>query len=341
MSRDILVNSIDPDPNQPRKYFDQTALDELAQSIDTNGLAVPILLRPAGKRFTIVHGERRWRAVKSLGWETIPAEVRDLEPDAALWLALVENVQRNNLSPIEEAKAYQHRLDNGFTQVQLGQRIGKGQSYIATKLRYLKLPERIQQSLDKREISEGHAKQILRLKGHYYLQKWADHIARDLSVSALAEVVSKWLDYISITESLHSGQHKQASNLFAEHFRAMPGYKKQIGDHHNESAITAMTRGTKIENDMRRLVLSSAKDSTDWTGWDDSTFILAELAFLYSIDDPQGHDVEFDQVCLGLLQLSQQLKEGEPFEISHYLFHQASALALNNLSQDTNPVPVV
>jgi ParB family chromosome partitioning protein len=164
MSRDILLNLIDPDPGQPRKHFDQAALDELAQSIKANGLAVPILLRPHNDRFVIVHGERRYRAAVSLEWETIAADVRDIAPEDARWLALVENVQRDDLSPIEEAQAYQDGLSDGLTQKALGERIGKTQSYIAQKLRLLKLPPPIQFYLNRKAISEGHARQLMRLK---------------------------------------------------------------------------------------------------------------------------------------------------------------------------------
>lgn len=168
MSRDIPTNLIDRDPDQPRQYFDPDALAELAQSIGATGLAVPILLRPAGERFIIVHGERRYRAVCSLGWATIPADVRDIAPDAAQWLALVENVQRSDLSPIEEARAYQARLAGGMTQEALGQKIGKTQSYIAQKLRLLTLPDPVLVLLDRKAITEGHARQLLRLKAMYH-----------------------------------------------------------------------------------------------------------------------------------------------------------------------------
>jgi len=164
MSRDILLNLIDPDSEQPRKQFDAVKLAELAQSIKQSGLAVPILLRPAGDRFIIVHGERRYRAAFSLGWDTIPAEVRDISASEAKWLALAENVQRADLSPIEEARAYQARLADGITQTELGKRIGKTQSYVATKLRFLRLPHEVQAALDDGAISEGHAKQLLRVK---------------------------------------------------------------------------------------------------------------------------------------------------------------------------------
>jgi ParB/RepB/Spo0J family partition protein len=163
MSRDILVNHIAPDPDQPRKHFDQATLDELAQSMAANGSAVPILVRPAGERYIIVHGERRWRAATQLGWETIPAEVRELSAEESHWLSLIENVQRADLSPIEEARAYQAYLATGITQEALGQRIGKSRTHIATKLRFLRLNEVIQVALDAGFISEGHAKQLLRV----------------------------------------------------------------------------------------------------------------------------------------------------------------------------------
>ncbi|GAH64723.1 unnamed protein product [marine sediment metagenome] len=129
-----------------------------------NGLVQPIMVRPSGdSRYVIVHGERRWQAAKWLGWEYISAEVRDVTPDEAHWLSLVENVQRSDLSPIEEANAYSERLGEGLTQEQLGQRIGKTQSYIAQKLRLLRLPDDVQLAIAKGEITEGHARQLLRL----------------------------------------------------------------------------------------------------------------------------------------------------------------------------------
>lgn len=164
MSRDILLSLIDPDPGQPRKHLHEIGIKELAQSMAENGLVQPIMVRPSeGPRYVIVHGERRWQAAKWLGWEYISAEVRDVTPDEAHWLSLVENVQRSDLSPIEEANAYSERLEEGLTQEQLGQRIGKTQSYIAQKLRLLRLPDDVQLAIAKGEITEGHARQLLRL----------------------------------------------------------------------------------------------------------------------------------------------------------------------------------
>lgn len=168
MSRDILLSLIDPDPDQARKTFDAGRLEELAQSMAASGQAVPVLLRPGQDgRFLLVHGERRWRAAQLLGWDTLRAEVQDLTPDQACWLALVENLQRADLSPIEEAQAYQAALSGGLTQAALGQKVGKSQSYIAQKLRLLTLPEPLQFYLDRGALSEGHARQLLRLRNVY------------------------------------------------------------------------------------------------------------------------------------------------------------------------------
>lgn len=163
MSRDILIDLIDADPDQPRRHFDADQLGELAESIAANGLIVPILLRPVGERFVIVHGERRFRACQSLGWSSLPAEVRDLDVETAKWMALVENIQRADLSPIEESQAYAAALATGLTQQQLGKRIGKTQSYIAQKLRLLKMAPEVQAALAAGTLTEGIARQLLRL----------------------------------------------------------------------------------------------------------------------------------------------------------------------------------
>lgn len=219
MSRDILVNLIDPDPDQPRKHFDEAGIQELAQSIKANGLAVPILLRPNGERFFIVHGERRWRAAQLLGWESIPAEVRDISQDEGRWLALVENVQRADLSPIEEAQAYQARLSEGLTQEQLGQRIGKTQSYIATKLRLLKLPDEIQQTIEAGQITEGHGKQLLRLAEYPLVQRglgWQVNYY-SVSVHSLQAMVTRILDHIEMVNLIKQDNWAEANKILIKH----------------------------------------------------------------------------------------------------------------------------
>lgn len=168
VSRDTVpVAQVDPDPDQPRRTIDQAALDELTASIKVNGLAVPILVRPVGNRFRIVAGERRWRVARRLGWTDIPAEVRDLDETTARWLQLVENVNRADLSSIEEARAYKGLLDLGETQQSVADRVGKTRSYIAQKLRLLNLPAPLALLLDRGALTEGHVRQLLRFKGFY------------------------------------------------------------------------------------------------------------------------------------------------------------------------------
>ena len=182
MSQDILLTLIEPDPGQPRRFFDPVALAELAESIAANGQAVPILLRPgADGRYIIVHGERRFRAVQSLGWVGIRAEVRDMTPGEARWLALAENIQRADLSPIEEAEAYRAALADGITQTELGRRLGKTQSYIAQKLRLLKAPAAVRALLSGGALTEAHVRQLLRIEAIYPPDKRREVVTAPLS----------------------------------------------------------------------------------------------------------------------------------------------------------------
>jgi len=159
----IPTELIDPDPEQPRKTFDAGRINELAASLAASGQAVAILVRPAGDRYVIVHGERRWRAARQLGWPEIRAEVREVAAADVPWLSLVENLQRSELSPVEEAEALQRLATAGHTQTTIAGKLGKTQSYVAQKLRLLKLPEDVRQRLNEGALSEGHARQLLRL----------------------------------------------------------------------------------------------------------------------------------------------------------------------------------
>lgn len=173
MSRDIELGQIRPDPNQPRQHFREEKIEELAQSLKANGQAVPIAIRPEGDDpegdgFVIIHGERRWRAAKRLGWETITADVQDVTAETARWRSLTENVQREDLTPIEEARAYRRQLDrHNLTQGELGERIGKSQSYVAQKLRLLRLPAPLSFFLETGALSEGHARQLMTIEAAY------------------------------------------------------------------------------------------------------------------------------------------------------------------------------
>jgi ParB/RepB/Spo0J family partition protein len=207
MSQDIPVAAIDPDPDQARKRFEN--IPELAESMRANGLAVPVSVRRAGDRYVLIHGERRWRAAKHLKWKTIRAEIRDdVNPDQARWLSLIENIQREDLSPIEEAEAYQSAIDRDhLKQAALGSRIGKTQSYIAHKLQLLKLPSSIRLYIHHRAISEAHVNQLLRIK------PWFESVTRDFSnwreVARQASTLSDG-EWFLIAEVIHQRLNPRA-----------------------------------------------------------------------------------------------------------------------------------
>ena len=166
-AKDILnvdISRIARDPKQPRQHFDAQALEELAQSIREQGVLQPILLRRAGDGYTLIAGERRWRAAQRAGLHEIPALVKDLGEAAAFAVALVENLQREDLTPLEEAAGYRRLIDEyGLTQEDLAQRLGRERSTIANILRLLKLPEEVRAELATGTLTMGHARALLGL----------------------------------------------------------------------------------------------------------------------------------------------------------------------------------
>ena len=167
---------------QPRQNFEPQALAELAQSIRDKGVLQPLLVRPRGDSFEIVAGERRWRAAGLAGLTEVPVIIRDLSDREALEIAIVENLQRADLGPLEEARAYQALLDQGLNQEAVAQAVGKGRSTVANALRLLQLPEAALRALEGAEISAGHARAVLAQPGDD--RNWAleQIVGRGLSV---------------------------------------------------------------------------------------------------------------------------------------------------------------
>ena len=158
----VDVAAIEPNPEQPRQFLDPKSLEELAASIRQNGVIQPILVRDAGHgRFTLIAGERRWRAAQIAGLDSVPVHVSETGDDKNLILALVENIQRQDLSPLEESHAYKRLVDSGLTQERVAKEIGKSRTAVANSLRLLQLPTPVRMSLAAAEISEGHARAIL------------------------------------------------------------------------------------------------------------------------------------------------------------------------------------
>jgi ParB family transcriptional regulator, chromosome partitioning protein len=164
----LPVRSIVPNPKQPRRLFNEAELSDLAQSIEANGLLQPLVVRAAPgtiDRYELVVGERRWRAVRSLGWDDVPALVRDVDDDTLLILALVENLQREALNAIEEAQGYQVLSeDYGLSQSAIGRSVGKNRSTVANMLRLLRLPPSVRALLEDGSLTPGHARPLLALE---------------------------------------------------------------------------------------------------------------------------------------------------------------------------------
>jgi ParB family chromosome partitioning protein len=187
----LPVSSIRPNPYQPRHVFDEAALDELKESLRTSGLLQPVIVRPAGDGYELIAGERRWRAAERLGWKEIGAVVREVDDRTLLTLALVENLQRDALSPIDEARGYQ-RLIVEFTvsQNELGGMVGRDRSTVSNALRLLKLPEDVQELVHAQKLSTGHARALLQLKDEAEMSRLAlETVSQGLSVRELEALV--------------------------------------------------------------------------------------------------------------------------------------------------------
>ena len=159
---EIDVKQIDPNPFQPRQHMEQAKLQELARSLAQDGLMQPLVVRRFGSRFQLVAGERRWRAARLAGLKYVPAVVRDVAEERLLELALIENIQREDLNPMEEAVAYKRMVSElGFSQEQVAEKVGKDRSTVANLLRLLRLPDDIRKAIARNEISPGHARPLL------------------------------------------------------------------------------------------------------------------------------------------------------------------------------------
>lgn len=162
---EIAIDQIEPNPDQPRREFDQEALEELAGSIKTMGIIAPITLRQVSEgHYQIIAGERRWRASQMAGLKTIPAYIRTVEDENVMEMALVENIQREDLNAIEIALAYQHLAETtGMTQARISERVGKSRAAVTNYMRLLKLPAQVQMALKDKQIDMGHARALLSL----------------------------------------------------------------------------------------------------------------------------------------------------------------------------------
>lgn len=197
--QEIPIANIIPNRYQPRTVFDDARIDELALTIRTHGLIQPIVIRKYEEdKYEIIAGERRFRAATKLGWEKVPAIIKNLNDTETASVALIENLQREELTAIEEAVAYQKLIElHNLTQEALAQRLGKGQSTIANKLRLLKLPEEIKRALLEKNITERHARALIPLKNEeLQLKVLQEIVEKQLNVKQAEERIAKLLEEV-------------------------------------------------------------------------------------------------------------------------------------------------
>jgi len=192
----IQIDSIDPNPLQPRRTFQAERLEELAQSIRSNGIIQPLLVRKAGDRYQLVAGERRWRAAKLAGVQQVPIVVREVPDDRLLEITLIENIQREDLNPIETAVAFDRMIrEFVLSPEQVGQRTGKDRTTIVNLVRLLQLPDDLQQLVAERRLSAGHARCLLSLPSIQLQREVAEKsVAQGWSVRQVERVARKMLE---------------------------------------------------------------------------------------------------------------------------------------------------
>ena len=226
---EIAIERITSNPNQPRREFDEEALTELANSIREIGIITPITLRQmADGRYQIIAGERRWRAAKTAGLTTIPAYIRTVEDEGVMEMALVENIQREDLNAIEIALAYQHMADTiGMTQERISERVGKSRTSVTNFMRLLKLPAQIQMALKNHEIDMGHARALLAIdspsaqiklfkdiqKNNYSVRK-VEELVKIIKEGADLQTAKKTADQKARLPEEFNALRKKLSDLF-------------------------------------------------------------------------------------------------------------------------------
>lgn len=219
---EVAISQIEANPNQPRREFDEKALEELAESIRNFGIIQPITLRKlSDDRYQIIAGERRWRASQMAGIQRVPAYIRTADDENMMQMALVENIQREELNPIEVALAYQHLIERyNLKQEELSEKIGKNRATIANTLRLLKLPAQVQMAIKNRQIDKGHARALLSLADPAMQVKFFKEVVeKGYSVRQIEDMVAQ----INAGEAVKSGKRtlQDKKVLLPEEFKVL------------------------------------------------------------------------------------------------------------------------
>ena len=226
----IAVDQIHPNPRQPRKRFEGEAVSGLAESIKAQGLIQPVVVRPRLEGgYELIAGERRWRAAREAGVTTVPAVVREADDRDSLLLALVENVAREDLSPIEEARAYAVLIDEfGLSLGEVADRVGRSKPTVSNRVRLLELPEDVLAMIGRHELTEGHARAVLAVPDHDERRKLARRIVREgLSVRA-AERAARWAGARTKERRVTTVDPQLAARIKAA-FKLVTGFEAKVG----------------------------------------------------------------------------------------------------------------
>lgn len=260
--REIEVDLIRPGQQQPRTTFDQAKLEELAQSIRTTGVIQPLLARPRGGMFELVAGERRWRAAQLAGLTHVPSIVREIPDDKLLELALIENIQRAELNPVEEAKAYKRLIESlGLTQDEVAQRVGRDRTFVTNYLRVLRLPTDIQDLIEMEKISFGHARALLSVQDPVVQRRLAKKIVSQNWSVRETERRLKYLDHKATPRAVKPASPPNDPNIRAAEtklrrvlstqVKIVPGSPGRIEIEYYDLSdldriFTVITRGTEL-----------------------------------------------------------------------------------------------
>ena len=254
---EIDIDLIEPNSLQPRTNFDNEQLENLAQSIRANGIIQPLLVRRIGEgRYQLIAGERRWRAAQKAELQRVPAIIRDIPDDKILELALIENIQRQELNPIEEAQAYKKLIDTlGLTQEMVAQRVGRDRTFITNYIRLLRLPEDIQRLLEQEKISMGHARALLSVDDVEIQRKLAQNVIdQALSVRETERAIRKIIEGSGAVASTMKTQPQNDANIRAAESKLRRKFSSQVRIISNQNG-----EGGKIEiefyseNDLQRV----------------------------------------------------------------------------------------
>ena len=245
--RELPVANVLPNPFQPRSHIDETELGELTASIEASGLLQPVIVRPRNGKYELIAGERRWRAVQNLGWPKIPAVVRDVDDQTLLTLALIENLQRNDLTAMDEAAGY-HRLGEEFKlpQAEIARLVGRNRSTVANLVRLLKLPDEVKSLIQEKKLSEGHARALLAVSDETEMVRLAKEAVdqgwsvREIEARAKGDAALTAAGSITVGPATAQRARTQPKMGSAEVRRVEDALRKRLG---TDVRVTSRRRG--------------------------------------------------------------------------------------------------